>query len=93
MDLRMEAPSGTILEHVQRVIDPDEPFQLDVPCPNACGNGHFDLMEAMENALASNKETAEGLSLCEAASYADPRVPCGAKLFYQMTVRYKTENG
>src|SRR5438445_9891202 len=86
LDLRLEAPAGMVLDHITRIVGPDEPLQFDVPCPSTCGGGRFSLMEAVEQALNSTEATHEGLSICQMASYMDSRSPCGTKLHYQITI-------
>jgi hypothetical protein len=89
LDFRLETPMGAVLDHVRRDVGLDEPLLLNVSCPSACGGGHFLLTEAVENLIATSTETREGMGLCEAASYADPRSPCGTKLYYKITLHYK----
>jgi hypothetical protein len=86
LNLRLESPSGTILDRISRTVGPDEPLQLDVPCPSTCGGGSFSLLEAVENGVTSSDGPHEGMSICQNASYADPRSPCGTKLYYQITI-------
>jgi hypothetical protein len=86
LDLRLETPMGAILEQRKRLVALEESLQLDVPCPGGCGGGHFLLTEAVEALLASAAETRAGMAICQAASYADPQVPCGTKLYFQIDV-------
>jgi hypothetical protein len=91
LNLRIETPTGTILDQISRHIGPDEPLQLNVPCPSTCAGGNFSLTEAMETLLLSSTETQEGLSICPMASYADSRLPCGMKLYYKISIQNKGE--
>src|SRR6266700_1516679 len=88
LDLRLEAPiGGATLDHVQRVIDAEGPLDLQVSCPSSCHNGRFSLLETVEDLLNSSKEKFQGMATCQMASYADPRTPCGTKLFYQISIQ------
>ena len=89
LDLRLETPTGAVLDQVRRDVGLDEPLLLNVGCPSACAGGHFLLTEAVENLIAASTETREGMALCQAASYADPQYPCGTKLYYKITLRYQ----
>ena len=91
LDLRLEAPAGATLDHIQRAIEADEPLELQVPCPSTCDNGRFSLLETVEDLLNSSKETYRGMATCQTASYADFRTPCGTKLYYQINIQYKGE--
>ncbi len=91
LNLRIETPAGTILDQLSRQVGPDEPLQLDVPCPSSCAGGNFSLTEAVETFLNSSTETQEGLSICPMASYADSRTPCGTKLYYRLSIQHKGE--
>ena len=91
MDLRLETPTGGVMDTSSRIVDPDEPLQLDILCPSTCGDGRFDLMDTVEKLLNASEETYEGLSICQTPSYADPRFPCGTKLYYHISIQYKGE--
>ncbi len=69
----------------------DEPLTLQIPCPSTCGNGQFHLTEVLQDAVNSSKESHEGLAICQAGSYMDPRMACGVKLYYHFTIEYKGE--
>lgn len=88
LDLRMETSSGAVLEQVRRMIDADEALLLDIPCQGGCGNGLFLLKDAVESVLQEGKEIREGLGVCQAVSYSDPKVPCNTKLYYRIEVKY-----
>jgi len=88
LDLRMETSNGAILEEVKRTIGPDETLLLDVPCQGGCGNGLFLLREAVENLLQTQQENRDGMAICQAVSYSDPKLPCGTKLYYRIRVSY-----
>ncbi len=91
MDLRLESPVGTTLDQYSRMVAAEGPLKLEVPCPSTCGGGQFSLVEAVENLVNSSQETLEGMSICQAVSFADSRMPCGTKLYYRLTIQYKGE--
>jgi hypothetical protein len=91
LDIRMEGSSGVALGEDSHRIDLDEPLDLQIPCPSTCGNGKFNLTEALEDSLNASKETQEGLTICQTASYMDARIACGTKLYYRFTIEYKGE--
>ena len=91
LDLRLESPTGTLLDHVLSTVDAEEPLKLDVACPSTCSSGRFSLMETVETVVNSSGQTHEGMSLCIASSYADSRIPCSTKLYYKIKVHYKGE--
>ena len=88
LELRLESVAGATLDAINRTVDPDEPLLFNVPCPGGCGGGHFLLTEAVEALLQGGQETREGMAICQAASYADPRAVCGTKLYYRITIQY-----
>jgi hypothetical protein len=88
LGLRMETDTGAILVEASRAIGPDDTLWLDLPCEGGCGNGLFLLTEAVDNLLQAGVERKEGMGLCQAASYKDPKLPCGTKLFYNVVVDY-----
>jgi hypothetical protein len=88
LDLRMETTSGATLEQVTREIKLDEPFLLNVTCQGGCGNGEFLLTDAIVSVLEAAMENKQGMGICQAASYQDPKVPCGTKLYYKVDVEY-----
>jgi len=88
VDLRMETSSGAILEQSKREIALDEPLLLDITCEGGCGNGLFLLKSAVEALLETGQELREGMGICQASSYQDPKVPCNTKLFYRIEARY-----
>jgi hypothetical protein len=91
LDLRLETPAGTTLEHSHKLIGRDDSLTLDVPCLGGCGGGLFLLTEAVEAMLQAGTETRDSMAICQAASYADARTPCGTKLYYQINVDYTAE--
>jgi hypothetical protein len=91
IDLRLESPTGNTLDQFSRMTTADEPLKLDVQCPSTCGGGSFSLVEAVENTVQAAKESQEGMSICQTASYADSRLPCGTKLYYRISIQYKGE--
>ena len=91
LETRFEGASGLALGEESRWIGLDEPLTLQIPCPSTCGNGQFNLTAALEESVNLSKESQEGLAICQTASYMDPRVQCGTKLFYRFTIEYKGE--
>ena len=85
----METSTGTVLEHSERRLTPAESLLLDIPCPGGCGNGVFLLKNAVETVLQAGQELREGMGICQASSYQDPKLPCGTKLYYRINVRYE----
>jgi hypothetical protein len=90
MDLRLESPAGAPWDHTQVRLEADDAVTLDISCPG-CGGGRFLLEGAIQNLLSSKAERRDGLAICEAPSLGDPRMPCGVKLNYQITITYKGE--
>ena len=88
VDMRMESPSGAILEQTNRSIGLDEPLLLDVPCQGGCTNGVFLLTEVIGMVLNSSQESREGMGLCQAGSYKDSNLPCSTKFYYRVAVEY-----
>lgn len=88
INLRMETAAGAVLESTVRQISPEEPLLLDVECQGGCGNGSFLLSDAIEGILKSGQELREGLGICQAGSYNDPKLPCGTKLYYKIQASY-----
>ena len=86
LDLNLEAVSGATLEHTRRSLAPTDNLLLDIPCPGGCGGGQFLLTEAVERMIDQQQESREGLAICQAASYNDPRNACGTKLRYSIQV-------
>jgi len=92
LDLRLEAAvGGATLDHTHRSLDANSPLDLGVACPTSCANGRFSLLETVTDLLNTSREKYQGMASCQMASYADFRVPCGTKLFYQITIQYKGE--
>src|SRR5438309_1125068 len=67
LDLRLEAPAGAPLDHVQRSMNAQDPLDLQVACPSSCDKGRFSLLETVEDLLKSSKETYQGMSTCQMA--------------------------
>jgi hypothetical protein len=88
LEYRMETDAGAVLEQSSRDIGPEEALLLDVECQGGCGNGKFLLTEAIESLLQAGMENKEGMGLCQASSYKDPKLPCGTKLYYHFTAQY-----
>ncbi len=88
LEMRMESPSGAVLEQTNRSIGLDEALLLDVPCQGGCTNGVFLLTEVIGMVLGSNQESREGMGLCQAGSYKDPTLPCSTKFYYRIAVEY-----
>jgi len=88
VDLRIEAATGAVLEQTSRQIEPRAPLLLDVSCPGGCANGMFPLTEVVESVLQNNLETREGMGICQAGSFQDPKLPCSTKLYYRLQVNY-----
>jgi hypothetical protein len=88
LDLRMETPTGAILQEVQRKIGPDETLLLDVSCEGGCSNGLFLLRQAVEGVLQEHRESHQGMGICQAISYQDAKLPCNTKLYYRIAVTY-----
>lgn len=91
LNLRMEGASGVALGQEFRTIGLEEPLDLRIPCPSTCGNGQFNLLDALEESIASSKESDEGLRICQAVSYMNSQTACGTKLYYRFTIDYKGE--
>jgi hypothetical protein len=91
LDLRMEGATGIPMGQDSKIVGLDEPFNALFPCPSSCGNGQFDLMIALDSALTMEKDSQEGMEICQAASYMDPRTLCGTKLYYRFTFEYQTQ--
>jgi hypothetical protein len=89
LDLQMETPMGAVLEHSVRRIEPTDSLLLDIPCLGGCHNGVFLLMNAIENILQAGQESHQGMGICQASSYGDPKVPCNTKLMYRVDVQYE----
>jgi hypothetical protein len=89
LNVRMETTTGAILEETTRDLDPGEPLLLDRPCLGGCRDGVFPLKTAVENVVLAAKESHEGMGICQASSYRDPKLPCGTKLIYRVDVRYE----
>ncbi len=88
VDIRMETIAGAILEKNVRSIGLDDTLLLDVPCQGGCGNWEFLLKDAIEALLEAGLENRDGLALCQASSYNDPKIPCGTKLYYRIQAQY-----
>lgn len=88
LDIRLELATGGILDQSRRIMGPDEPLLLDVACPGGCGGGLFLLTDMAESLLQSRAETREGMAICQATSYRDPKMMCGTKLFYRISIHY-----
>lgn len=88
LDIRMETPTGMPLGQESRDIALDQPIALLVNCPTTCAQGQFDLSVAFKEVIRLRKTTHEGMGICQAGSYMDPRQPCGTKLFYRLAVVY-----
>ena len=88
LSLRFESAVGATLEQIRREVGLDEPLLLNLDCPGGCGGGVFLLTEAVEALLQANSEIREGMALCQAASYSDPRNPCSTKLYYKISIGY-----
>jgi hypothetical protein len=89
LDLRMETPTGAILEQSTRRLAPGEPLLLDTACLGGCRDGLFPLQNAVANVLQAEKESHEGMGICQASSYQDPKLPCSTKLIYHIKALYK----
>lgn len=88
IELRIESTAGATLEESSKQIGLDDAFQLNVECPGGCGGGHFLLTQLVESMLEAHSETRQGVAVCQAASYNDPRLPCSTKLHYGITISY-----
>ena len=88
LDFRLESAVGIPLENISRNIGLDEPLELDILCPSTC-NGSFRLIPLLENTIQAAKEIHDGMGVCQVPSYMDPRIPCGSKLFYRLTIEYR----
>jgi len=88
LELRMETPWGAILEHSKRKIGLTESLHLDATCLGGCPDGVFPLRNAIEKILQEQKETHQGMGICQSSNARDPDLPCNTKLMYQVAVRY-----
>jgi hypothetical protein len=91
LDIRIEGSSGRALGQDSRLVALDDPLNLLIPCPSTCGNGQFNLMPVLEESANLQRESHEGLGICQTASYMDSRAACGTKLYYRFTIEYKGE--
>lgn len=89
LDIRMEGSSGIPLGEETIAIGLDEPLDLQIACPSTCGNGQFNLLDALTDAVQSSKEVAASFLLCQSPSYMDARIACGTKLHYRFTITYQ----
>jgi len=85
---RMETPAGVILDQSDRRIGADEPLLMNILCQGGCSNGVFLLTDAIGLLLNTGGENREGMGLCQAVSYQDPKLPCGTKFYYSLQVEY-----
>jgi hypothetical protein len=91
VEFRLVTASDAVLNESRRNIDLDEPFLLNVTCEGACSKGVFLLTDAVDAMLKEGREELDGMALCQAVSYMDPRLPCGTKLYYHVAATYSGE--
>ena len=88
LEMRMETPWGATLEHSKRKMALTDSLHLDATCLGGCPDGVFPLRNAIEKVLQEEKESHQGMGICQASSARDPDLPCNTKLMYSVTVRY-----
>ncbi len=88
LDYRFESAAGLPMEEVSRTVELDQPLHLEIMCPSTC-NGSFQLTPILENTIQALKEAHDGMGICQVPSYMDPRIPCGYKLYYHLSIRYQ----
>jgi hypothetical protein len=88
IEVRMESPTGAILEESKRTLGLDESLNLNVPCQGGCSGGVFLLTDAVLAAIAANQEQRDGMGLCQMSSYRDPTMPCSTKFYYRVLIQY-----
>ena len=88
LELRMETPWGAVLEQFKRKLALTESLHLDAACLGGCPDGVFPLRSAIEKILQEQKETHQGMGICQSSNARDPELPCSTKLIYSVNVRY-----
>jgi len=88
LETKMETPWGAVLENSKRKIGLTDSLHLDAACLGGCPDGVFPIRAAIERILQEEKESHQGMGICQSSSARDPELPCSTKLLYSVTVRY-----
>ncbi len=88
LSIRMESPTGVVLQESTKTIGLDEALIQDIVCEGGCTGGLFKLTEIIEGVLQAKQENREGMGICQGSSFRDPSLPCGIRFTYQLLVTY-----